>query len=335
MPASAIRGIGCILGSALFFTIAGNVYAETVLKASHQWPTGTGDIRDEMLQRLAQAAADAKADLSVRVYPGQSLLKARDQWSALIRGQVDIIALPLDYASGRHPQFSATLMPGLVKDHAHAGRLNDSEFMRDIKRIIQEAGALVLADAWVAGGFVSTKRCILWPGDIKGQVTRGAGPAFERMLVAAGASISSMPSSDIYSAMQTKVLDAANTSLASFISYRIYEQVKCLTAPGNNALWFMYEPVLVSKRSWQRLTDRQRSALSDAGQAAEDYFAEASSDEDAAAEAAFRNAGVEVVHMTREQADAWRAIAETSAYDVYAREVPGGADLIQKALAVE
>jgi TRAP-type C4-dicarboxylate transport system substrate-binding protein len=41
----------------------------------------------------------------------------------------------------------------------------------------------------------------------------------------AGASIASMASSEIYNAMQTGVLNAANTSSSSFMSYRIYEQV--------------------------------------------------------------------------------------------------------------
>ena len=127
-------------------------------------------------------------------------------------------------------------MPGLVKNHEHAKRLNDSDFMADIKKIITDAGVVVLSDAWLAGGFASKKKCIRGPEDIKGQVSRAAGKAFERMLTGAGASIASMPSSEIYTAMQTGVLDAANTSSGSFVSYRIYEQVKCLTAPGDHAL---------------------------------------------------------------------------------------------------
>ena len=309
--------------------------AQTILKASHQWPGGIGDVRDEMVQMIARDVAAADVDLLIRVYPGQSLFKAADQWSAIVRGQLDITALPLDYASGRHPQFNATLMPGLVKNHDHARRLNDSEFMTAIRQIIEDAGAIVLADAWLAGGFASTQRCILSPETIQGQVTRAAGPAFERMLAAAGASIASMPSSEIYTAMQTGVLDAANTSSASFISYRIYEHTRCLTAPGETALWFMYEPVLISKRRWDRLDDRQHAALLRAGQAAEDYFFEEAKRLDRTMEEIFSQAGVEVVHLSVEQAEAWKQLARATSYRVFAEEVPGGAALIEKALAVE
>jgi len=308
---------------------------QTVLRASHQWPGGIGDVRDEMVQIIAREVNAAGVGINVRVYPGQSLFKATDQWSALVRGQLDITALPLDYASGRHPQFNATLMPGLVKSHEHARRLNDSPFMDSIKAIMDQAGAVVLADAWLAGGFASTQRCILWPQDIQGQVIRAAGPAFERMLVAAGASIASMPSSEIYTAMQTGVLDAANTSSASFVSYRIYEHTRCMTAPGENALWFMYEPVLMSKRRWERLDEPQRAAFLAASQKAEDYFFHEAKQLDLDMEEQFRAAGVEIAYMSAEQAQAWKDIAQETSYKTFAEEVPGGAALIEQALAVE
>jgi TRAP-type C4-dicarboxylate transport system substrate-binding protein len=207
--------------------------------------------------------------------------------------------------------------------------------MSSIKQVINDAGAIVLADAWLAGGFASTERCILWPQDIQGQVIRAAGPAFERMLVAAGASISSMPSSEIYTAMQTGVLDAANTSSASFVSYRIYEHTRCMTAPGEHALWFMYEPVLMSKRRWDRLDEAQRTAFLAASQHAEDYFFEQAKALDLQMEEEFRAAGVEVAHMTAEQAQAWKDIALRTSYETFSQEVEGGAELIEQALAVE
>ncbi|HEX9878001.1 MAG TPA: TRAP transporter substrate-binding protein DctP [Gammaproteobacteria bacterium] len=331
MNRTGITLLGAI-GIGLFATVAG---AQTIIRAAHQWPGGVGDVRDEMVQLIAREVNAAGVGLNVRVYPGQSLFKATDQWSAIVRGQLDITALPLDYASGRHPEFNATLMPGLVRNHDHARRLSDSPFMDSIKRVINDAGAIVLADAWLAGGFASTQRCILDPEDIRGQVIRAAGPAFERMLVAAGASIASMPSSEIYTAMQTGVLDAANTSSASFVSYRIQEHTRCMTAPGENALWFMYEPVLMSKRRWDRLDDTQRAAFLAAAQKAEDYFFEQARALDLEMERVFREAGVEIAHMTAEQAQAWREIALEASYAPFAREVEGGQALIDQALAVQ
>lgn len=309
--------------------------AETILKASHQWPGGKGDARDEMVQIIAREVEKANVDLKIQVYPGSSLFKPREQWGAMTKGQLDMSAFPLDYASGRHPQFSATLMPGLVQNHDRATRLNDSDFMVDIKKIIEEAGVVVIADGWLSGAFASKQGCITNPDSLKGQVTRAAGPAFEQMLASAGASIASMPSSEIYTAMQTGVLDATNTSSESFVSYRLFEQVKCLTAPGENALWFMYEPVLMSKQVYDKLTPEQQKAVMDAGDKAEEFFIEEAKKGDQKMIDVFKQAGVEVVEMSKADYDAWLAVAKESSYKTFANEVPGGKELIEKALAVQ
>ena len=323
-----------LLGAAALLAAEG-ASAQTTLRASHQWPGGKGDVRDEMVQIIAREVKNADVGLDVRVYPGASLFKPNDQWNAMVKGQLDISAFPLDYASGRHPQFSATLMPGLVRNHERAKRLNDSPFMEDIKQIINDAGIVVLSDAWLAGGFVSSERCITAPETAEGQTLRAAGPAFEQMLAAAGSSIASMPSSEIYTGMQTGVLDGANTSSGSLVSYRLWEQATCLTAPGENALWFMYEPILMSKQSYDALNEDQQQALMDAGQKAEDYFFEEAKKLDTELVDVFKENNVEVQEMSQEDFDAWLAVAQESAYKEFGENIEGGQDLIDKALAVE
>lgn len=322
--------------STLLFLCIGVLFAgDKVIKLSHQWPGGGKDVRDQMVRILAEDLENANVGLKIKIYPSKSLYKPKEQWPALVKGRLDMTALPLDYAGGRHPEFSATLMPGLIKNHEHAKRINDSEFMNDIKKVINDAGAKVLADSWLAGGFVSKKNCILEPDDIKGQVIRAAGSNFEEMLHGAGASISSMASSEIYTALQTGVLDAANTSSGSFVSYRVYEQVKCLTAPGENALWFMYEPILISLKTWNELNTKQQEALIKAGNKAEKYFEQEAKNLDDKLVSTFKNAGVEVVYMSKEQADKWKEIAQNTSYKSFAKNVPTGAELIRKALEVE
>ncbi|XKH61059.1 TRAP transporter substrate-binding protein DctP [Halomonas sediminis] len=333
MTRSLTPTIAALTLAAIAFSSAAS--AQTVLRASHQFPGGQGDVRDEMVQMMADKVAEADVGLEIEVYPGQSLFKAKEQWGALVRGRLDITALPLDYASGRHPEFSATLMPGLVRNHEHAQRLNDSEFMDMIKEVIQEGGARVLADAWLSGAFASSQNCITSPETVEGQNFRAAGPAFEQMLEAAGASIASMPSSEIYTAMQTGVLDAANTSSMSFISYRLYEQVDCLTEPGEHALWFMYEPVLISEQVWQGLDEAQQQALKTAGQEAEEFFATEAAAIDQQMVEVFEENGVEVVSMSEEDYNAWLEIAKQSSYKNFADNVENGQALIDAALAVE
>src|SRR5258706_244624 len=327
--------LGLIVTALGAFLAASALAAPTTLRASHQFPGGRGDVRDEMVQIVAREAKAANVDLEVQVYPGASLFKPNEQWNALVNGQLDISSFPLDYASGKQRSFGATLMPGLVRSHDRAQRMNDSAFMKEIKAQIDKAGVVVLADAWLAGAIASKKACIRKPDDIKGLKVRSAGPTFAAMWQAAGASIVSVPSNEVYNALQTGVAEGTDTSSGSFVSFRIYEQVKCLTAPGENALWFMYEPVLMAKKSFDRLSKPQQEVLRKAGKKAEDYFAKETKGLDDAMVKTFKDNKVEVITLTPAEYDAWGKIAQQSSYAEFAKEVDGGKKLIDDAMSVK
>jgi TRAP-type C4-dicarboxylate transport system substrate-binding protein len=334
-PMKSISPVGMLAAVALALASSSLAAAPVVLRASHQFPGGKGDVRDEMVQIIARDAKAAGVDLDVQVYPGAALFKPNEQWNALVNGQLDISSFPLDYASGKVRAFGATLMPGLVRNHERAARLNDSPFMKEIKAKIEKAGVVVLSDSWLAGAVASKKGCIRTPDDMKGLKIRSAGPTFAEMWQAAGASIVSVPSNEVYNALQTGVADATDTSTSSFVSFRIYEQVKCITAPGENALWFMYEPVLMSKKSFDRLDKKQQTALLAAGKKAEAYFAKEGKKLDDEMVKAFKEHNVEVVTMTPAQYDQWIDIAKKSSYADFAKEVPDGKKLIDEALSVK
>lgn len=325
-----------IMAALVAAAVSGSAFAANVtLRASHQFPGGKGDARDEMVQIVAREAKAANVGLEIQVYPGASLFKPKEQWNALVNGQLDISSFPLDYASGKVGAFGATLMPGLVRSHARAARLNESKFMKEIKAKIDKAGVMVLADAWLAGAVASKKGCIRTPADISGQKTRSAGATFAAMWQAAGASIISIPSNEVYNALQTGVAEATDTSTGSFVSFRIYEQVKCVTAPGENTLWFMYEPLLMSKKAFAKLDKKQQAALIAAGKKSQDYFAKEAEGLDDRMVKTFKEHNVEVVTLTPAEYDAWIAVAKKSSYATFAKEVPGGQELIDAALSVK
>ena len=330
-----IKSIFTTLFSIFFILSASNSFAQIILKASHQFPGGKGDARDEMVNLLAKEVEKANVGVKIQVYPGQSLYKAMEQYKPLVEGQLDISSLPLDYAAGFVPEFSITLMPGLVKNHEHAQRLNASPLMKDIKKLLNDQGAIVLADAWLAGGFASKNKCITNPESIKGQVTRAAGPMFEEMLVGAGASISSMASSEVYQGLQTGVLNAVNTSSQSFVSFKLFEQVKCITHPGKYALWFMYQPLLMSKKSFDKLNPKQKEVVLAAGKKAEEYITKESALLDSEMEKVFKEKGVQIHQMTEADFNAWIALAKKTSYKKFGEKVKGGDQLIAKALAVK
>jgi TRAP-type C4-dicarboxylate transport system substrate-binding protein len=170
---------------------------------------------------------------------------------------------------------------------------------------------------------------------VKGLQFRAAGKAFNQMLAGAGASISSMASSEVYNALQTKVLDGANTSSSSFVSYRIYEQVKCFTPAGDVALWFMYQPMLMNSVIFDGLTKEQQDAILAGAAKAQAFYLEEAKKADAAAAKTFADNDVEIKEMTTEEFEAWREIAKKTAYAEFVKSAPNGQKLLDMALSVE
>ncbi|MDB2422196.1 TRAP transporter substrate-binding protein DctP [Paracoccaceae bacterium] len=310
-----------------------NVAGATELRLSHQW--SNKDVRHKVAEIVANEVAAANVDLEIKIFGSKSLFKPREQYKPLSRGQLDMTVLPLSYAGGQQPAYNLTLMPGLVKNHDHAARLSASPFMKELEAKMATDDVMVLVHGYLAGGFVGKDKCITKPSDVAGLQTRAAGKAFEQMLAGVGAPIASMASSEIYNAMQTGVLNAANTSSSSFVSYRIYQQVKCYTPAGDVALWFMYQPLLMNKSAFEGLNAAQQAALLAASANAETYYLAEAKKQDAASVEVFRKAGVEIANMSPEDFAAWRAIAQETSYKKFVSDVPDGQALLDMALAVD
>ena len=195
---------------------------------------------------------------------------------------------------------------------------------------------VVLSDAWLAGAVASKKDCILEPKDIEGQKIRSAGPTFAAMWQKAGASIVSVPSNEVYNALQTGVADATDTSTGSFVSFRIYEQVKCITAPGRQrAVVHVRAGADVQeelRRASTRSSSRRCSTPARRRRRSSPSTPRASTRRWSRT---FKSHGVKVVEMTPAQYDAWVKVARESSYEEFAKEVPDGKQLIDEALSVK
>ena len=116
---------------------------------------------------------------------------------------------------------------------------------------------------------------------------------------------------------------------------RLYEVTDCLTAPGDNALWFMYEPVLMSKKSFDKLNKQQQDAVLAAGKKAQAYYEGKADEVNKEAIKAFEDHKVKVVTLSDADYQAWLDVAKKSSYATFAKDVPNGQKLIDEALAVK
>ena len=99
------------------------------------------------------------------------------------------------------------------------------------------------------------------PEDAKGLKVRGGSREMDMILKEAGAAVISLPSNEIYAAMQTGAMDAAMTSSTSLISFRLEEVAKNLTSGRGKAYWFMFEPLMMSQGSVRQAAEGRSRTL--------------------------------------------------------------------------
>jgi TRAP-type C4-dicarboxylate transport system substrate-binding protein len=305
--------------------------APMVLKVSHQF--ATGDVRDQMARVFGDKVTEkTKGQIQFRYYPAQSLFKANDQWDAMRKGALDLSIFPLDYASGKVPQFSITLMPCTLTSVKQGIGWRNKPIGKKIEALMEQNGVKNILWAWFDGGIGSKVRQISVPADVKGTKLRAAGKKFEFMLKEAGASITSMPSSETYHALATGVIDTMLTSSASFVSYRLYEVLKYLNAPRDYSIWFMTENLCMSMETWKRLTPEQQKIFVEvADWMSEKWILQNFQTLDDELIKEFTKAGVEIHYMNQAEFNEWFEFAKKTAWKDFAQTVEGGQELLDLA----
>ncbi|MCP4630340.1 MAG: hypothetical protein GY850_43560 [bacterium] len=301
------------------------------LKVSHQF--AKGDVRDQMGRVFGEMVTKrTNGEIKFRHYPAKSLYKPKEQWDAMRKGALDMSCFPLDYASGKVPQLSITLMPCSVANIQQGLTWRNKPIGKKVDALMEANGVRNLVWAWFDGGMGSKIRQIKVPADVKGTKLRAAGKKYEFMMREAGASITSMPSSETYHALSTGVLDTMMTSSASFVSYRLYEVLKYINAPRDFSIWYMAENLVISEKTWQRLTPEQQKIFMEVAEwmHVNWIYPNFKTLVDKLI-AAYTKAGVDIHYMTEAEFDAWMDFAKKTAWKNFAETVDGGQELLDLA----
>ena len=301
------------------------------LKVSHQF--AAGDVRDQMGRVFGEMVTKrTNGEIKFRHYPAKSLYKPKEQWDAMRKGGLDMSVFPLDYASGKVPQLSVTLMPCSVANIQQGLTWRNKPIGKKVDALMQANGVRNLVWAWFDGGLGSKIRQIKLPADVKGTKLRAAGKKFEFMMGEAGASITSMPSSETYHALSTGVLDTMLTSSASFVSFRLYEVLKYINAPRDYSIWYMAENLVISEKTWQRLTpDQQKIFMEVAEWMHVNWIYPNFKTLVDKLIASYTEAGVDIHYMTEAEFNTWMEFAKKTAWKNFAETVDGGQELLDLA----
>jgi TRAP-type transport system periplasmic protein len=313
-----------------------SAWAQTsTLKISHQFPGGTikeGDFRDRLTRMFAaEVSKRTKDSLKFDIYPGSSLMKTNAQSSSMRKGALDFSLVPLNYAGGEVAEVNIGLMPGLVTSYEQGAAWKNAEVGKELARILLEKGIVVVSWIWQAGGVASRGKPVVEPADAKGMKIRGGSREMDLILKEAGAAVITMPSNEIYAAMQTGAMDAAMTSSTSLISFRLEEVSKALTSGRDKAYWYMFEPLLMSKVIFDRLSKDQQAAIMAVGAEMEQFALKEAKQDDMTVATVYEKAGAKVVDLNAAAVKKWQDIARVTAWKDYAGRNANCANLLKLA----
>jgi TRAP-type C4-dicarboxylate transport system substrate-binding protein len=313
----------------------GTAQAATTLKISHQFPGGTidkGDFRDRLCRVFAaEVAKRSGGEMAADVYPNSSLIKTNAQFSAMRKGALDISLYPLPYAGGEMPEANIGLMPGLVSTYEQGLSWKTKPVGKALTDLLADKGIILLSWVWQAGGVASRSRPIVAPEDAKGLKVRGGSREMDMVLQTAGAAVLSVPSNELYAAMQTGACDAGITSSTSLISFRLEEVAKSLTSGASASYWFMLEPLMMSKAIFDGLPKNHQDIILTVGTELEAYGKKGAQDDDAEVANVYEKAGAKVSVLDTATVGKWRDIARDTAWRDYSAKSANAMNLLKLA----
>ena len=281
---------------------------------------------------LFQASADAFAECAngklgdraeVQTFGASQLGKDRELLQKLKLGQV-AFALPSSVMSSVAPEFGVFEMPYIVRDRDHMRRIQAK-----LGDIFQEAalGEGYRIIGYFENGFrhiTNNTRAINTPEDLRGVKLRTPNGEWRvKMFQFYGANPTPMAFSEVFTALQTKVIDGQENPYAQIASAKFQEVQKYLSITGH-----VYTPgyVLVAENQWQKLPQDVRADLEACGAETQDFVYRHAARLETELLQVIRDAGVKVNEADKQ------AFIDASAplYEEFANTVDGGAELIRQ-----
>lgn len=295
--------------------------AENVtMRISHQVPTAHH--LHKMLEGFAaDVAKRSNGSVTVQLFPAEQLHKATENHPAVARGAVEA-ALSVNQQWGKTiPEMNVVVIPYFFSELEKIRKFPGSDAAKLLEAKLMQKGVKNLAWFYITRQaiFTSGKKPLLAPEDFKGLKIRGFNALADTALIQLGASPSAMPGSEVYTALQTGVLDAGITDISAAYSRRYYEVQKYGTVTPSFTVYFH---LYVNPAWWNKLQPAQREALEAAARKAEQDaipFTEKTA-EDAIKQ--LQEKGMQLKIQNAQEIATWKAALQKPVMDAFIKASP-------------
>jgi TRAP-type transport system periplasmic protein len=299
--------------------------AELELKFGHVGAPGS--LFEVSVNEFAKRANERlKGKAVVQTFGSSQLGKDSELLQKLKLGTVDF-ALPSSVMSSVADEFGIFEMPYLVKNRDHMKRIEKELFWSKLEPAAEAKGYKILA-VWENGfrNITNNVRPINVPADLKGiKLRTPKGEWRVKMFQAYGANPTPMAFSEVFTALQTGVIDGQENPLAQIYSAKFQEVQKYLSLTGH-----VYTPayVAVGKEKWESLPADIRKVLEDTARETQGFVYETAAALDIDLLKKMKEGGIQVNDADK----AAFVAASKPIYDEFAKTVPGGGEMVETAL---
>lgn len=241
-----------------------------------------------------------KGEIKLTLFPDSTLGNAQTMISAVRGGTIDLEMSGSPNFSGLEPKLNVIDIPFIFKDREHAYAVLDGEIGQGLLNALDAQGLKGLA-FWEVGfrSFTNSKHPVKTPDDIKGlKVRTNQNPMYIQAFSLLGGNPVPMPLSELYTALETKAVDAQEHPVGIFWSAKLYEVQKHLSLTNHG-----YTPLIVvmNKAKFDGLSPELQKAVVESAQEAGKYQRQLNLDNEKGILEKLQKAGIEIVEKVDTQ----------------------------------
>lgn len=292
LKAMTLRGSLAIVAAALCLGTTAAVAQEikakfgTSLPDSHPQTLGARKFAELVDQK-------SKGRIKITVYSGAQLGSDQQMQAALRGGTQEFTAPSTATLANLVKEFGVFGLPFSFASEKQAYAVFDGEFGQSILAKLTEKDLIGLA-YWENGfrHFTNSKRPIVKAEDLAGiKVRTMQNNLYIDLFAGLGANAIPMPVNELFTALETKAVDAQENPYTVVQAQKFYDVQKYLSTTGHA---YDAQVLIASKKFWDKLSDADRALMKEASREATEFQRQASRDLNAKARAELAKAGMQI-----------------------------------------
>lgn len=288
----------------LAFCLNGMAQAEIQIKFAEVHPAGYPPVVAE--QNMGKKLAEqSNGEISFKMFAGGVLGSEKEVIEQVQANAVQMTRVSLGVVGPVVPDVNAFNLPFVFRDQAHMRKIIDGEIGQEMLDKITNSDFNLVALAWMDGGTrnLYTKKPVREMADLKGMKIRVQGnPVFIDTINDMGGNGIAMATGEIFSALQTGVIDGAENNPPTFLEHNHYQNAKYFTWTDHLIL---PEPIVISKVTWNKLSPDQQALVQKLAREAQMEERVIWDKKSAESETKLKASGVEFITLTPEQKKAF------------------------------